>query len=50
MAEGKIPLGMLYREIRPTLDDLVLKDTPPLVGANIAGPLQRYASIQEAYR
>ena len=50
MAEGKIALGVLYREIRPTLEDLVLKDTPPLVGANIAGPLQRYASIQEAYR
>ena len=50
MADGKIALGVLYRQIRPTLEELVLKDTPPLVGANIGGPLGRYASIQEAYR
>ena len=33
MSDGKIAMGVLYREIRPTLEDMVLKDTPPLVGA-----------------
>jgi 2-oxoglutarate ferredoxin oxidoreductase subunit beta len=49
-AEGKIALGVLYREIRPTLEDLVLKDKAPLVSAPIGGDLAHYASIQEAYR
>jgi 2-oxoglutarate ferredoxin oxidoreductase subunit beta len=50
IADGKIAMGVLFREIRPTLEDLVLKDTPALVSTPILGDLTRYASIQEAYR
>jgi 2-oxoglutarate ferredoxin oxidoreductase subunit beta len=50
MAHGKIPLGVFYREIRPTLDDIVLKDMPPVAGLTIDTDLTRFASIQETYR
>ena len=50
MAEGKIALGVLYREMRPTLEDLVLKDKAPLVSAPITGDLTHFASIQNQYR
>lgn len=49
-SEGKIGLGILYRETRTTLDELILKDLPPLVHADIAGEVGRLASIQQAYR
>ncbi|HXP94675.1 MAG TPA: 2-oxoacid:ferredoxin oxidoreductase subunit beta [Candidatus Binatia bacterium] len=50
MAQGKIPLGIFYREIRPTLDEIVLKDSPAVAGLTIDADLGRFASIQEAYR
>ncbi len=50
MAHGKIPLGIFYREIRPTLDEIVLKDSPAVAGLTIDADLGRFASIQEAYR
>jgi 2-oxoglutarate/2-oxoacid ferredoxin oxidoreductase subunit beta len=50
MAEGKIALGVLYREIRPTLEDLVLKDKPPLVSAPITTNLKQFESLQNQYR
>lgn len=49
-AHGKIPLGIFYRELRPTLDEIVLKDTAPVAGLTIDRDLTRFASIQEAYR
>jgi 2-oxoglutarate ferredoxin oxidoreductase subunit beta len=49
-AQGKIPLGIFYREIRPTLDEIVLKDSAPVAGLTINTDLGRFASIQEAYR
>jgi len=48
-AEGKIPLGVIYREERATLDNLVLGDTPPLVSADVYDT-GRFAGIQDAYR
>jgi len=50
MSDGKIALGVLYREIRPTLEDLVLKDKPPLVSAAITTDLKQFESIQNQYR
>jgi 2-oxoglutarate ferredoxin oxidoreductase subunit beta len=47
--QGKIPLGIFYRENRPTLDEIVLKDTAPVAGLKIDTDLQQFASIQNAY-
>jgi 2-oxoglutarate ferredoxin oxidoreductase subunit beta len=48
--DDKIALGILYREQRATLEELVLKDMPALVKTPIVNDLARFASIQEAYR
>jgi 2-oxoglutarate ferredoxin oxidoreductase subunit beta len=48
-AGGKIPLGVIYRQDRATLDNLVLGDTPPLVTADVYDT-GRFAGIQDAYR
>ncbi len=50
MSDGKIALGVLYREIRPTLEDLVLKDKPPLVSAPITANLNQFEALQNQYR
>jgi 2-oxoglutarate ferredoxin oxidoreductase subunit beta len=50
MTPGKIPLGIFYREIRPTLDQMICKDNPPVAGLPITTDLGRFESIQEAYR
>jgi 2-oxoglutarate ferredoxin oxidoreductase subunit beta len=49
-AEGKIPLGVIYQGQRDTLEQLVLKDLPPLTSNKITEDLGRYASIQNSYR
>ncbi len=52
MADGKIALGGLYREIRPTLEEAgsqgqgAARQRP----GSANGDLPQYASIQEAYR
>jgi 2-oxoglutarate ferredoxin oxidoreductase subunit beta len=48
-AEGKIPLGIIYRGERATLDDLVLGDMPPLVSSDVYD-VARFHGIQDAYR
>lgn len=48
-AEGKIPLGIIYRSQRAAFDDLVLGDTPPLVSADVYD-IGRFHGIQDAYR
>ena len=50
MQPGKIPLGIIYTEIRPTLESLTIKDSPAIAGLDIETPDSRYAGIQEAYR
>ena len=50
MAEGKMPLGVFYRHDRPTLEDLLTHDAPPVARQALNGDLTRFASIQEAYR
>jgi 2-oxoglutarate ferredoxin oxidoreductase subunit beta len=47
----KMPLGVFYRESRPTLEDLSLRGlTEPIVAHDIETDLTSYAKIQEAYR
>ena len=49
--EGKIPLGVLYRTSRATLEDLSLQPgTAPVAMQEITGDLRNYATIQESYR
>ncbi|MBV8366195.1 MAG: 2-oxoacid:ferredoxin oxidoreductase subunit beta [Candidatus Eremiobacteraeota bacterium] len=47
---GKIPLGIIYTEIRPTLEALTIKDAPAIASVDIESGDARYAGIQEAYR
>jgi len=50
MQPGKIPLGILYREIRPTLEDLTLdQDRPAIATLNIEAVDPRLAKLQDAY-
>ncbi|MBV8354859.1 MAG: 2-oxoacid:ferredoxin oxidoreductase subunit beta [Candidatus Eremiobacteraeota bacterium] len=49
-SDGKIPLGVLYRTSRATLEELTLKAAEPIVAQPIENDLAAYASIQEAYR
>ncbi len=46
---GKIPLGVFYREIRPTLDELMLKGLKPLATLDIETIDPGLAKLQEAY-
>lgn len=47
---GKIPLGIIYTEIRPTLESLTIKDAPAIAGLQIEAMSPKFAAIQEAYR
>ena len=49
-AEGKMPLGVFYRHDRPTLEDLLTHDAPPVARQPLNGDLSRFAEIQNAYR
>jgi len=48
--EGKMPLGIFYREDRATFDDLANKDSTPVVKQSLNGDMSRFASIQDQYR
>jgi len=48
--EGKMPLGIFYREDRATLEDLALKGETPVVKQSLNGDMSRFASIQDQYR
>jgi len=48
-AEGKIPLGIIYRSQRAAFDDIVLGDMPPLSTADVYDT-GRFHGIQDAYR
>ena len=50
MDDGKMPLGVLYRADRPTLEELAHKDATPVVKQPLNGDLSRFASIQDQYR
>ncbi len=50
MKHGKIPLGLLYREERPTLESLTIKDAPAIAGLRIEDIPASLGSIQEQYR
>jgi 2-oxoglutarate ferredoxin oxidoreductase subunit beta len=50
MQPGKIPLGIFYREIRPTLEDLTLaKDGPAISSLPIEQIDPKLAALQDAY-
>jgi len=49
-AEGKMPLGVFYRHERPTLENLLTHDAPPVARQPLDGDLTRFASIQDSYR
>jgi 2-oxoglutarate ferredoxin oxidoreductase subunit beta len=48
-SEGKMPLGVFYRDERPTLEDLLLREQVP-VEQPLNGDPRRFAAIQDAYR
>ncbi len=48
--EGKMPLGVFYREDRPSFEDLAQKGATPVVKQSLNGDMSRFASIQEQYR
>jgi 2-oxoglutarate/2-oxoacid ferredoxin oxidoreductase subunit beta len=48
--EGKMPLGIFYREDRATFDELANKDTTPVAKQPLNGDMSRFASIQDQYR
>ena len=49
--EGKMPLGVLYRESRATLEDLSLNgNQTPVIAQDIESNLASFAEIQESYR
>jgi len=50
MKPGKIPLGILYQETRPTLESLTIKDMPAIAGLKIEELSPKFASIQDQYR
>jgi 2-oxoglutarate ferredoxin oxidoreductase subunit beta len=50
MKVGKIPLGILYEEIRPTLESLTIKDLPAISGLRIEELSPKFAAIQDQYR
>jgi len=47
---GKIPLGLIYHEIRPTLESLTIKDAPAIAGLPITQLSPKLAGIQDQYR
>jgi 2-oxoglutarate ferredoxin oxidoreductase subunit beta len=48
--EGKIPLGVIYRDERPTLEEQVHLPAEPIAKLDIRRPRSEYAAIQAAYR
>ena len=48
--EGDIPLGIIYREERPTFEDRTGLATAPIARLDVRAPNPAYASIQNAYR
>jgi 2-oxoglutarate ferredoxin oxidoreductase subunit beta len=50
MRPGKIPLGIIYQEIRPTLESLTIKDAPAIAGLPIEELSPEFGAIQELYR
>jgi 2-oxoglutarate ferredoxin oxidoreductase subunit beta len=49
-APGKIPLGIFYREIRPTLDALTLRPESPAISSLPIETIDpRLATLQDAY-
>jgi 2-oxoglutarate ferredoxin oxidoreductase subunit beta len=48
--EGKIPLGLIYRDERPTLEDQVRLPAEPIAKLDIRSRRAEYAAIQAAYR
>lgn len=48
--EGKIPLGILYQDMRPTLETLARLGETPLTRLDIANQPAEYAGILESYR
>ena len=50
MQPGKIPLGIFYRETRPTLEDLTLSpQSPPITALPIERVDPKLVSLQDAY-
>ena len=48
--EGKMPLGVFYREDRASFEDLTQKGATPVVKQSLNGDMSRFASIQDQYR
>ncbi len=48
--EGKMPLGVFYREDRASFEDLAQKGATPVVKQSLNGDMSRFASIQDQYR
>ncbi|GAC1574126.1 MAG: 2-oxoacid:ferredoxin oxidoreductase subunit beta [Candidatus Elarobacter sp.] len=48
--EGQIPLGVIYRETRPTFEDRTGLPAEPIAHLDVRTPHPNYAAIQEAYR
>jgi len=49
MAEGSIPLGILYRDARPTLETLLNLPATPVVAADLTGVRADLDKLQNAY-
>jgi 2-oxoglutarate ferredoxin oxidoreductase subunit beta len=50
MKPGKIPLGILYTETRPTFESLTIKDAPSIARLKIDELSPSFAALQEQYR
>jgi 2-oxoglutarate ferredoxin oxidoreductase subunit beta len=50
LAEGKIPLGVIYRDGRPTLESLMHLPTQPLTSLDLESTKQQFEGLQAAYR
>jgi len=48
--EGPIPLGILYRDTRPTFEERSGLPQTPIVRPDLGSSAERYAAIQTAYR
>jgi 2-oxoglutarate ferredoxin oxidoreductase subunit beta len=48
--EGKIPLGVIYKEDRPTFEDRTGLPEAPITGLDLGSSHDEYAAIQAAYR
>jgi len=49
MQHDKIPLGVFYKETRPTFDELTLKDSAPIATLDIETIDPALAKLQESY-